>query len=387
MRKLALLFLSLFLFACGGENRSNLLYLNGRIEGDQYFVSTKYAGKVVEVFVKEGDSVKKGQPLARLDSKELDAQLKGAEAAYRAALKAVEAKEKLLDYYREKQSALREQLYQLKTVVPLLVKSAKEALKAVKSEVEAAEAALQQARAVYDKAKRDYLRFKNLYAKRVISKSRFEEVELKFKSAEAGLKEAEANLKALKAKEATYKNRVLTAESRRREILSLERQVAALEGTIRATESEVKALKEKAKEAEAAVERLKAVIADLTVRSPINGTVTEKLVNRGEVVAPGQNLFLLYNLNRLYFEGYVPEREVGLVHLGQKGFLKVDSFPRKKFPVEVSFVSDRAEFTPKDVQTKEERVKEVFKVKARLIENPEHLLKPGMPADCYLYLR
>ena len=86
MRKLALLFLSLFLFACGGENRSNLLHLNGRIEGDQYFVSTKYAGKVVEVFVKEGDSVKKGQPLARLDSKELDAQLKGAEAAYRAIL-------------------------------------------------------------------------------------------------------------------------------------------------------------------------------------------------------------------------------------------------------------------------------------------------------------
>ena len=151
-------------------------------------------------------------------------------------------------------------------------------------------------------------------------------------------------------------------------------------------EREVSAYREKAQSAKALVEKVKAVLKNLKITSPIDGTVTEKLVEPGEVVAPGQRLFTLYNLDKLYFEGYVPESKVGLIHLGQRGYITVDAYPNKKFPVVLTYISSRAEFTPKEVQTKEERVKEVFRVKLKLLENPNHVLKPGMPADCYIPL-
>ena len=98
---------------------------------------------------------------------------------------------------------------------------------------------------------------------------------------------------------------------------------------------------------------------------------------------PGKTLLSLANLDAVDLTIYVPETEVGQVALDQQVAVTVDSFPGQTFMGHVIFISDQAEFTPKNIQTKEERVNTVFAVKVR-IPNPDHKLKPGMPADATL---
>ena len=96
---------------------------------------------------------------------------------------------------------------------------------------------------------------------------------------------------------------------------------------------------------------------------------------------PGTPLFSLVDLDRLYVKIYVPEPSIGKVALGQEAQVYVDAYPDRAFAARVSKVSQEAEFTPKNVETREERVKLVFAVEVALAENPGGVLKPGMPAD------
>jgi HlyD family secretion protein len=136
-------------------------------------------------------------------------------------------------------------------------------------------------------------------------------------------------------------------------------------------------------QAQAAVSALDAQIAKMTLRAPLDGVVTSRSVHTGEAAVPGATLLTIANLDEVTLTIYVPEDELGRVYLGQEVEVQVDSFPGRPFPGTVSHISQRAEFTPKNVQTEEERVNMVFAVKVRL-SNAGHLLKPGMPADAYI---
>ncbi|MGC8837947.1 MAG: HlyD family secretion protein, partial [Anaerolineae bacterium] len=184
--------------------------------------------------------------------------------------------------------------------------------------------------------------------------------------------------------------------------LVLEAQVAAAEANMRVAEAAVReaqaaleALKEGAtaeqkevaraqvREAEALVQVLEAQRAKAEILAPSDALVLERLVHRGEAVTPGALLFRLAQLDTVYLTVYVAERDLGLVHLGQPVVVTVDSFPGRTFEGKVVHIATEAEFTPKNVQTREERVHMVFGVKVE-IPNPEHLLKPGMPADAVI---
>lgn len=125
----------------------------------------------------------------------------------------------------------------------------------------------------------------------------------------------------------------------------------------------------------------------LTVRSPVAGVVVEKVASVGEVVTEFSPtpIVVVANLDELTLAIYVSESQLGLVNLGQDVEITVDSFPGETFIGEVTYISPQAEFTPTTVQTQEERVKMVFRVKVR-IPNPEHRLKAGMPADAAILL-
>jgi HlyD family secretion protein len=138
-------------------------------------------------------------------------------------------------------------------------------------------------------------------------------------------------------------------------------------------------------QSKAMVELIQAQLENTIIRSPIKGIVLEKNTNPGEVVFPGIALLTLADLSTVWLKIFVNETKLGLIKLGQKTRVKVDSYPEKTFQGKVVNISDKAEFTPKDIQTKEERVKLVFGVKISL-ENPEQELKPGMPADAEIIL-
>jgi multidrug efflux pump subunit AcrA (membrane-fusion protein) len=132
--------------------------------------------------------------------------------------------------------------------------------------------------------------------------------------------------------------------------------------------------------ARAALETFQVQLGKLTLKAPISGLVLERPVHVGEVAAPGVPLMTLADLDSLSLTIYVPEDQLGRVRLGQPVSVTVDAYPGRTFNGTVTLIASRAEFTPKNVQTREERVNMVFAVKVKL-PNSDHALKPGMPAD------
>jgi len=135
------------------------------------------------------------------------------------------------------------------------------------------------------------------------------------------------------------------------------------------------------REARAALAEQRRYLDELTVRAPSAGTVMVRTIERGEWVQPGTPLYTLVDLGQLYLKIYVPEPDIGKIVLGRQARVYVDAFPGRFFPAHVSKVASEAEFTPKNVETREERVKLVFAVELALDGNPDGVLKPGMPAD------
>lgn len=141
---------------------------------------------------------------------------------------------------------------------------------------------------------------------------------------------------------------------------------------------------------EAQVDQTQAALAALqvqrdkyTLTAATDGWVVEKVAHEGEMAVPGKSLLTLADLNNLTLTIYVAEPDVSTVSIGQRVDVFVDTFPGEAFSGTINYISDQAEFTPKNVQTKEERVNTVFAVKIKL-DNPDQRLKPGMPADAVL---
>jgi HlyD family secretion protein len=150
-----------------------------------------------------------------------------------------------------------------------------------------------------------------------------------------------------------------------------------------ATEEEIETAQAQVQQAEAAMGTLQVQLAKMTLETPRTGIVLERMVGVGEIAPPNFSLLTIADLSQVTLTVYVPENEIGLVKAGQSVEVRVDSFPERTFTGEVIHIASRAEFTPKNVQTREERISTVFAVKIA-IPNPDQALKPGMPADAQI---
>lgn len=139
-------------------------------------------------------------------------------------------------------------------------------------------------------------------------------------------------------------------------------------------------------QAAAALSTSEARLRDTVLYAPVSGVIIRKNVEEGETVTAGAAVFTISDLDRPWVKVYVKEDRLGWVKLGQKAEVTVDSYPGKKYEGTVTFISSEAEFTPKNVQTREERVKLVFGVKVS-VKNQNDELKPGMPADVKILLK
>jgi HlyD family secretion protein len=229
-----------------------------------------------------------------------------------------------------------------------------------------AEARLRRARSSLVQAERDAQRAAVLVAKELIAPQEGEHARLTADMAAQSVKEAEEAL------ESSGKQVALAR-------VGLE-QVAILR-------AERDALARQRGQAQAQLAEQQSHVVDFSVKSPIDGRVLTRTVERGERVEPGTPLFTLVDLDRLYVKISGPEPYIGKVALGQEARVSVDAYPGRAFPARVSRVSQEAEFTPKNVETREERVKLVFAVEVALAENPGGVLKPGMPADATIRSR
>jgi HlyD family secretion protein len=215
-------------------------------------------------------------------------------------------------------------------------------------EIATARAARDAARDRNEDAKRDLERAQKLFDGGAVSRESLDKATLARQVAAKQLDEAEEQLR-------------LVERGPRRERIDAQR--AALE------------------QSRAAVKSVEAVIANMTVRAPFTGVVTGRLREPGEIVPAGGAVLTVMNPSDRWVRIYVPENRMGSVHLGGRASIRSDSFPKKTYQGQVIYVAPEAEFTPKTVQTSEERVKLVYAVKVRITGDSSLELKPGMPAD------
>ncbi|MBI3041721.1 MAG: efflux RND transporter periplasmic adaptor subunit [Betaproteobacteria bacterium] len=348
------------------RERPGILDGSGQVRGIEVTVSSRLSGVAREVPIREGQLLKKGGLIARIASEETQARLAQAEAQAAAAenqLRAAEAQLKQLEIAID-QARMAAQVTEGATGHD--VHRAREAVERAKAEVEATEAQFRQ-------DQRSYERYQKLVADGFISQSYFDEVRARYTASAARMRAAKQG--AAEAQASLERARATSGEVgiRRKEVDRLQAERERMRAARAALENEVHT-------ARARVDEVSAALADTTLLAPSEGTVMAKLVERGELVAPGRPLATLVNLQDLYVRVFIPERDIGKIRLGNPARIVTDAFPVRDFSGEVSEIAQQAEFTPKEVHMKDERVKLVFGVKVR-IDNPEGYLKPGMPVD------
>lgn len=232
------------------------------------------------------------------------------------------------------------------------------------------------------------------------SRARLQELEAGYRpqeiaEAQAQVIQAQAHLGNLRDEarraEALYQDRAISRRQRDRDVTA----ARVAEGQYQAARERLALLREgyrhesiaaaraQLEEAQAAAAVAQSVLDDMTIVSPMAGVVTRTHAEVGETVAAGRAVLTVNDLARPWVRVYIPESSIGKVRLGTQAEVRVDSFPGRAFLGRVTYVAAQAEFTPKNVQTQEERVKLVFGVDVR-VDNPDGALKPGMPADVYL---
>jgi len=217
-------------------------------------------------------------------------------------------------------------------------------------DLQQAEDGLKQLESSSKVASDDFNRMKDLYASKSITKKQYDDAESRYIITRAQLNSAKENLKKLQRF---------------------------------ARPEDLEAARARLDQAKASADLLRKQINDASIVAPVAGTVTNKPVERGELVGVGTTIVTISRLETLNLMIYVSDKELGKVKLNGSADIVIDTYPDKTFPGRVVFISPIAEFTPKNVQTKEDRTKLVFGVKLE-VDNKDGILKAGMPADAYV---
>jgi HlyD family secretion protein len=330
----------------------------------------------VELPVKEGDTVKKGQLLARMESSALEFSRQGYQAGVAAAESALA--QLRTDTERARDSLDREAAMRRAEIAQAEAQVRDVEAGSRKQEIAQAQAGLDDARAQRDQAAADWERAQKLFKQEDISRVQYDQAQTRWRSATAAVQNAEQRL-------------ALVKEGPRKETLELAKaQLNRARAALQLTEANRKELIRKGQEVslrKADIDRARAQvgvaevqIGDTEIKAPMDGVVLAKPTELGEVVGAGTTIVTLGDTARPWLRGYITESQLGRVKLGQKVRLRTDSFQGVDYEGVVTFIASEAEFTPKQIQTPEERVKLVYRIKVE-VANPKGELKNNMPMD------
>jgi HlyD family secretion protein len=363
--------------SCGWFGKGgNALSFHGNVEMTEVEIAFRTPGKIVELNAEEGDTVKKGQVLAKLDVDQLSRQREREAAGLTAAQTALEQARTAVRFGRanvDGEIALR--AAELKAAESML----DQALAGSRTqEIQQAKASVDAAATRNEKAARDWERAQTLYKNDDISTSQYDSFRSVHEAASADLDRARENFAMVK--EGPRKEQIANARAQVERARAALRLAEASRIDLERREQEVSTRQADIDRARAQVAVIDQQISDATVVAPVDGVVLVKAAEPGEVVAAGTSVLTVANVSRPWVRGFVAESDLGRVKLGDKVRVTTDSFPGKAYPGTITFIAQDAEFTPKTIQTTEERVKLVYRVKVTL-ENPKGELKLNMPVD------
>lgn len=361
---------------------ADTIHLSGNIELTEVDLSFKLPGRLIELAVREGDDVKLGQLIARVDSEELHHQQDREGAAVASAESALVQLRAAIAWQSETiggDIALKKAELAAAEARMLELQHGSRPQEIESSRAMAAEAEVQNTQ-----AQRDWDRAQRLYKNDDISTAQFDQFRTKFEAAAAGLRRARQQLK-------------LVEEGPRQE--QIQQQRAAVDrarASVRLAEANKLDLKRRQDELvmrQADIERAKAQagvlgvqLNDRTLVAPIAGVVMSKSAEMGEILAAGATVVTVGELDKPWVRGYVSESNLGRVKLGKPVDVRTDSFPGKTYKGHITYIASEAEFTPKQIQTQEERQKLVYRIKIE-VENPNRELKSNMPVDASISLK
>ena len=300
---------------------------NGRIEATEVDIATKTAGRIESIVVKEGQFVRQGEVLARMDTRVLNEQRLEAAAQIKEAQSAVAAAKALLDQRQ--------------------------------SEMRASEAIVKQRQAELDSTAKRHARSSTLSQRGAVSAQQLDDDRAAAESGRASLESARAQVSAARA----------AIEAARTSIIQAQTRVEAAQATER---------------------RIMADIDDSELKAPRDGRIQYRVAEPGEVLAAGGRVLNMVDLADVYMTFFLPTEQAGLLAIGSEVRLILDAAPDLVIPANISFVASVAQFTPKTVETSDERLKLMFRVKARIPPEllAEHLeyVKTGLPGMAYVRL-
>jgi HlyD family secretion protein len=326
---------------------------NGRLEADEIDIDTKFAGRIAKLFVDEGDMVKAGQVVAEMDTQDLRAQLNKSEAVVSQSQRALE----------EAQKNLAQQQSQ--------VSSSQAAALQAERALDEANATLQQQQTQVTLAKQELDRAKYLVQRRDVSKEVLDQRQQVFDGAVAGQKAATAKVGGAEQALAQAKYAVAATLSARDAAAA---RVGEAEHAVDAATHDV--------------EYYKVDIADNSLVAPRDGPIEYRVANVGEVLPAGGKVFTMLDASYVYMDIYLPTAEAGRLRIGAEARIVLDAYPDHVIPAKVVFVAKQAQFTPKTVETKDERDKLMFRIRVRIdperLRGREAIVRSGLPGQAYV---
>jgi HlyD family secretion protein len=361
------------------RNNGNSLQFSGNIEVTETQMSFRISGRLEERLVEEGDTVVAGQTVARLENSDQTIALAQAEAnlAYaESVLAELVAGSRKEDIDRTEAGAMQAR----HSLIELQNGSRIQEIESAVAERDSAKAAEQSAIVKLKQAGIDYNRYISLYKDDSVSKNTLETYQTLFETAENQVKEASARTKA-----AGEQLKLLEAGPRIEQIHRAEAALKQAEAEYALTKAgprkeSIDQARAKVRVAVETVNQAKKQLNYTELTAPMNAVVLSISAEAGEYLNPATPVLTLGHVAEPWLRAYINETDLGRIKLGQQVEVTTDAFSDKTYPGRVSYISSQAEFTPKIVQTFEERVKLMFRIKV-LLDNPDNELKPGMPAD------
>lgn len=329
----------------------NLIAGTGKMDGDLIALNTKYPGRLEDVLVQEGESVKYGDRIAVLKSDEYQAKL-------RASNENIGASEEAL-------VALRQEYMIAKESIPLEIKKARQKVEIALAQQNELNDSIESLKVIVGQDRRDYERTQILYEKKLISKQKLE-------YAEVQLTDNTNKLAALKEKFHQAEKSIDIAKDNVKLAKCQKKKIIALEANIKASKKKINALQANKKE-------LQIIIDRLTITSPVDGSVVEKVAHPGEVLGAGMIVATLIDPQTLYLKMFVDTMENGKIKIGDKAAIFLDAYPDRLIEAKVIRIAQKAEFTPKEVSVRSDRIQRVYAVHLKPLKI-DPLLKLGIPA-------
>jgi HlyD family secretion protein len=344
----------------------SIIALSGRIEGDDSAVAPKTSGRILEVTVREGDTVTAGQVIARLD----DAQVRAKEDQAKAGLADAEAKSQAA---HDAINVLQEQLRQNQLQADQSKTDAAGRVRQAEADLTAAEADLAQQQAALKLAEFNRDAYVRLAKTGAVSEQQGVQAQSQADQQAAAVAAAQRMVESKRGALTTAQANLENPRIRDAQSMSTEKQMIQQSAQIASANAQMK-------QAQAQLAAAQADRADLTVLAPFSGTVMTRAAEPGEVVQAGTAIITLLDLSQVYLRGFITEGEIGKVKVGQASHVFLDSNPDSPLEAVVIRIDPQATFTPENTYFRDDRVKQVVGAKL-LLKTGIGYAKPGMPAD------